>query len=177
MQLKLNNIILHSLAFNTEGELKCYPRNEELANSQPVEELASELHRIYNAKPAKGFGYFKCAEEDNSHLPFEIELRKFIDEESNFVDFSSAASSLLVGELLKYDFVTQGILSFVHYNWMASDYLIVALLENKDSVMVQIINQSEGMTSATTVPANTLKAKPKAIHITSRMTTCLSFRL
>ena len=33
MQLKLNNIILHSLAFNTEGELKCYPRNEELANS------------------------------------------------------------------------------------------------------------------------------------------------
>ena len=49
MQLKLNNIILHSLAFNTEGELKCYPRSEELVNSEPVEELASELHRIYNA--------------------------------------------------------------------------------------------------------------------------------
>ncbi|EDM64650.1 MAG: nucleoid-associated protein YejK [Moritella sp.] len=136
MQLKLNNIILHSLAFNTEGELKCYPRSEELVNSEPVEELASELHRIYNAKPAKGFGYFKCTEEDNSRLPFEVELRKFIDEESNFVDFSSAASNLLVAELLKYDFGTQGILSFVHYNWMASDYLIVALLENKDSVMV-----------------------------------------
>ena len=136
MQLKLNNIILHSLAFNTEGELKCYPRSEELVNSQAVEALASELHRIYNAKPAKGFGFFKSVEEDNSRLPFELELRKFIDDESNFVEFSSAAASLLVAELLKYDFSTQGILAFVHYNWIASDYLIVALLENKDSVMV-----------------------------------------
>jgi nucleoid-associated protein len=136
MQLQLSNIILHSLAFNTEGELKCYPRKEELASSQAVEDMAGELHRIYNAKPAKGFGYFKFTEEDNNRLPFEVELRKFIDEEISFVDFSSTAADLLVTELLKYDFSTQGILAFVHYNWVASDYLIVALLENKDSVMV-----------------------------------------
>lgn len=136
MQLQLNNIILHSLAFNSEGELKCYPRTEELVNSQPVAELADELHRVYNAKPAKGFGFFKNEEESGNKLPFEVELRKFIHEDINFVDFSSAAASILVTELQKYDFLTQGVLSFVHYNWMASDYLIVALLENKDSVMV-----------------------------------------
>jgi len=135
MQLQLNNIILHSLAFNGEGELKCYPRSEELVNSQPVSELADELHRVYNAKPAKGFGFFKLSEDD-SKLPFEIELRKFIHEDMSFVDFSSEAANILVTELQKYDFLTQGVLSFVHYNWMASDYLIVALLENKDSVMV-----------------------------------------
>ncbi len=136
MHLQLNNIILHSLAFNNEGELKCHPRAAELANTEVVEALAAELHRVYNAKPAKGFGYFKLDEETNTGFPFETKLQSFIADETDFVNFSSSAAELLVGELAKYGFTDQGILAFVHYNWMASDYLIVALLENKDSVTV-----------------------------------------
>lgn len=134
MNISANNIILHSLDYNSEGVLQCKMREGELPISPSIANFLTDLHRTYQSKANKAFASFT---ESNEKSPlFKQALQQEMAGELDFVGFSQQAANCLVEELRKHDFAEQGILLFSKYSWTASDYLLVALLQNNESLSV-----------------------------------------
>lgn len=88
-----------------------------------------QLHQGYQNK-AKSYGIFQQA----SH--FAQQLNRFLEEEIDFVPFSQQAAQLLATELGKYPFASGGTFVLCHYNFLATDYLFIALLDSRISMLV-----------------------------------------
>ncbi|NLJ91666.1 MAG: nucleoid-associated protein YejK [Aeromonadales bacterium] len=131
MSLDIEHIIVHSLFLDEQGQAQLELREQELATGAAVSELMSELHHIYNTKAGKVFGYFN--EEDTG---FRDLVRRVEDESLNFTAFSHQAAERLLAELNRLEMAEQGILLFVRYQWLGAHYLLITLLDNKDSVTV-----------------------------------------
>ena len=134
MNISANNIILHSLDYNSEGVLQCKMREGELPISPSIEQFLTDLHRTYQSKANKAFASFTEANE-KSPL-FKQALQEEMAGKLDFVAFSQQAANCLVEELRKHDFAEQGVLLISKYSWTASDYLLVALLQNNESLSV-----------------------------------------
>ncbi|MCE0557954.1 MULTISPECIES: nucleoid-associated protein YejK [unclassified Motilimonas] len=134
MSLELNNIILHSLVMGNEGQLVCRTRDQELPINNSVNHLVEELQSSYQSKAGKGFGFFSNDEEHNGE--FSRLLQQVVSDETSFVEFSQSAAHLLANEVSKYEFAEEGVLLLAKYTWVASDYLLLVMLANKDTVMV-----------------------------------------
>ncbi|MCG6201319.1 nucleoid-associated protein YejK [Psychromonas antarctica] len=134
MKISANNIILHSLNYSPEGVLQCKMREGELPISPSIEQFLMELHRTYQSKTNKAFAAF-APETEKTQL-FQRALQKEVAGELDFVSFSQQAANFLVDELQKHDFAEQGILLISKYSWTASDYLLIALLQNNESISV-----------------------------------------
>ena len=63
MNISANNIILHSLDYNSEGVLQCKMREGELPISPSIEKFLTDLHRTYQSKANKAFASFTEATE------------------------------------------------------------------------------------------------------------------
>ena len=131
MSLDIEHIIVHSLFLNEQGQTALAKRDDELATGPAVNQLMSELHHVYNTKAGKVFGYF--SEEDTG---FRDLVRRMEDQSLGFAAFSHQAADRLLGELNRLDMQEEGVLLFVHYQWLGARYLLIALLDNKDSVTV-----------------------------------------
>lgn len=131
MSLDIEHIIVHSLFLNEQGQTALAKRDDELATGPAVTQLMSELHHIYNTKAGKVFGYF--SDEDTG---FRDLVRRMEDQSLSFAAFSHQAAERLLGELNRLDMQEEGVLLFVHYQWLGARYLLIALLDNKDSVTV-----------------------------------------
>lgn len=131
MSLDIEHIIVHSLFLNEQGQTALAKRDDELATGPAVNQLMSELHHVYNTKAGKVFGYF--SEEDTG---FRDLVRRMEDQSLGFAAFSHQAAERLLGELNRLDMQEEGVLLFVHYQWLGARYLLIALLDNKDSVTV-----------------------------------------
>ncbi|MGL5284922.1 MAG: nucleoid-associated protein, partial [Aeromonas sp.] len=69
MSLDIDKIILHSLRQDAEGKPQADTRNQLLAHDEAVQGLMAEIHRLYNGKGGKGFGYFaEAGDEGESPL-------------------------------------------------------------------------------------------------------------
>jgi len=134
MNVSATNIILHSLNYNDEGILNCKMREGELPISASIEQLVMDLHRTYQSKSNKAFAYF--AEEGEKSQLFQRALKEELNGELDFVSFSQQAASCLVNELKDHDFAEEGILLVSKYTWTTSNYLLVALLQNNQSISV-----------------------------------------
>lgn len=134
MNITANNIILHSLNYNTEGILECKMREGELPVSSSIEQFLTKLHSTYQSKANKAFAFF--SEESKKTQVFQRSLQDELNGDLDFVGFTQQAASRLVEELQKYDIAEDGILLFCKYTWTASDYLLVALLHNNESISV-----------------------------------------
>ena len=130
MSLYLSNVILHQLQKNEAEELVVHYRTESLANDASSEKLVAELHRVFNAKAAKGFGSFK------SDSKFQTWLQEHRKQERNFYDFSQVSANRLKDELSKYPFADEGILVFAEYQSLATDYLFVGIIPSNHSLKV-----------------------------------------
>lgn len=131
MSLDIEHIIVHSLFLDEQGQTQLATRDEELATGPAVNHLMAELHHIYNTKAGKIFGYFN--DEDDS---FRDLVRRVEDQSLTFAAFSHQAGERLLSELKRLDMSEQGVLLFVRYQWLGAHYLLIALLDNKDSVTV-----------------------------------------
>ncbi|ART78734.1 nucleoid-associated protein YejK [Oceanisphaera avium] len=131
MSLDIEHIIVHSLFLDEHGQTQLATRDEELATGPAVNDLMAELHHIYNVKAGKVFGYFN--DEDDS---FRDLVRRVEDQSLSFTHFSHQAAERLLAELKRLDMSEQGVLLFVRYQWLGAHYLLIALLDNKDSVTV-----------------------------------------
>ncbi|PJC93565.1 nucleoid-associated protein YejK [Aeromonas lusitana] len=148
MSLDIDKIILHSLRPGNDGQPHADTRSQTLPADEAVQGLMAELHRIYNGKGGKGFGFFADPEAavaelaDGEEAPkqpspaFRIALEQLLGEQAEFVPFSVNMTQLLVKNLVEHALDEQGVLLFAKYNYVGVDYLLIALLEGKESVTV-----------------------------------------
>jgi len=134
MNVSATNIILHSLNYSSEGVLQCKMREGELPISPSIEEFVMDLHRSYQSKSNKAYAYF--ADEGEKSQVFQRALKEELSGELDFVGFSQQAAGRLVDELKDHDFAEEGVLLISKYSWTTSDYLLVALLQNNQSISV-----------------------------------------
>lgn len=134
MSITVKQIILHQLV-KSNKEAENYPQltavlREQLLTITPeVEQMMLQLHQGYQNK-AKGYGIFQ-----ESSI-FAQSLNRLLENELDFLPFSHESTHLLINELSKYNFADNGTLVLCQYNFLATDYLFIALLDSRISMLV-----------------------------------------
>ena len=132
MSITVNQIVLHQLVKHAENEtttMESVLRDELLTITPEVEQMMLQLHQGYQNK-GKAFGVF----QENSI--FAQDLNRLLENEINFLNFSQQSTKLLAQELGKYNFAERGTLILCQYNFLATDYLFIALLDSRISMLV-----------------------------------------
>ena len=132
MSITVNQIVLHQLVKHAENEtttMESVLRDELLTITPEVEQMMLQLHQGYQNK-GKAFGVF----QENSI--FAQDLNRLLENEINFLNFSQQSTKLLAQELGKYNFADSGTLILCQYNFLATDYLFIALLDSRISRLV-----------------------------------------
>lgn len=132
MSITVNQIVLHQLIKQADGEnakMESILRDELLSITPEVEQMMLQLHQGYQNK-AKAFGVF----QENS--VFAQHLNRLLEQEIEFLGFSQYATKLLAAELSQYSFADSGTLILCQYNFLATDYLFIALLDSRHSMLV-----------------------------------------
>ena len=132
MSITVNQIVLHQLVKHAENEtttMESVLRDKLLTITPEVEQMMLQLHQGYQNK-GKAFGVF----QENSI--FAQELNRLLENEINFLNFSQQSTKLLAQELGKYNFADSGTLILCQYNFLATDYLFIALLDSRISMLV-----------------------------------------
>ncbi|ALP42336.1 nucleoid-associated protein YejK [Aeromonas schubertii] len=138
MSLDIDKIILHSLRLDAEGRPRADSHSQLLVVDDAVQGLMAELHRIYNGKGGKGFGYFPAAtdEEEAPDPRFRDALTALRQGALDFVPFSEQLTGALVETLVRHGLDEHGVLLVARYQYVGVDYLLLALLDSKESVTV-----------------------------------------
>lgn len=132
MSITVNQIVLHQLVKHAENEtttVESVLRDELLTITPEVEQMMLQLHQGYQNK-GKAFGVF----QENS--TFAQDLNRLLENEIDFLNFSQQSTKLLAQELGKYNFADSGTLILCQYNFLATDYLFIALLDSRISMLV-----------------------------------------
>lgn len=131
MSINVTEIVLHQLQqTGTESaELTTHLRNETLAISAEVEQMMLQLHQAYQGK-AKAYGVFQ------SESVFAQQLNRLLEGENDFLPFSHSCAKMLATELAKYPFAAGGTFILCRYNFLATDYLFIALIDSRSSMLV-----------------------------------------
>ena len=132
MSITVNQIVLHQLVKHAENEtttVESVLRDELLTITPEIEQMMLQLHQAYQNK-GKAFGVF----QENSI--FAQDLNRLLENEINFLNFSQQSTKLLAQELGKYNFADSGTLILCQYNFLATDYLFIALLDSRISMLV-----------------------------------------
>ncbi|WP_386697301.1 nucleoid-associated protein YejK [Lonepinella sp. MS14436] len=135
MSITVNQIVLHQIIKtlseneNNTPKLDSVLREKLLPITPEVEQLMLELHQVYQSK-AKGYGVFK------EQSDFAQELNRLLEQETDFLSFSYQSTKLLASELGKYPFAESGTFVLCQYNFLATDYLFIALLDSRISMLV-----------------------------------------
>ena len=132
MSITVNQIVLHQLVKHAENEtttMESVLRDELLTITPEVEQMMLQLHQGYQNK-GKAFGVF----QENSI--FAQDLNRLLENEINFLNFSQQSTKLLAQELGKYNFADSGTLILCQYDFLATDYLFIALLDSRISMLV-----------------------------------------
>lgn len=131
MSIQVSQVVLHQFKLNEQSEQKLTTqlREELLDCSDEVNQLLLQLHQAYQSKN-KAYAIF----QDNSI--FAQELNRYLEQELDFLTFSHICAKTLAQELGKYPFADSGTFILCQYNFLATDYLFIALLDSKNSVLV-----------------------------------------
>ncbi|WP_044470158.1 nucleoid-associated protein YejK [Mannheimia massilioguelmaensis] len=145
MSITVNQIVLHQIikptsttantteSASTEREahslLHTVLREQLLPINTEIEQFMLELHQAYQNK-TKAYGIFQ--EQSN----FAQALNRLLEQEVEFLPFSHHAAQQLANELAQYAFAESGTFVLCQYNFLATDYLFIALLDSRTSVLV-----------------------------------------
>ncbi|MCV2885243.1 nucleoid-associated protein YejK [Aestuariibacter sp. AA17] len=148
MSAVIHHFVVHRLSINEQQELVVNPRNACFDVSADIEELAHQINHAFNTKPGKGVGGFIEADnipetEDNESsvdaeqvLQFRTLLQNMMENPDNFVEFSVKSSELLKKSLLNAGTVETGFVIFSHYEFLATEYLMISLLNTREHVEI-----------------------------------------
>lgn len=150
MSALIHHFVVHQFAVNEQQELKLIPKQSCFEVSPAIEDLAQQINHAFNTKPSKGVGGFvelagqRSNEEasDEESLPvanpgqFKGILNEMLDEQSDFIDFSIHASELLKKTMLDMASIETGFVIFSHYQFLATDYLMIAIINTKQHVEI-----------------------------------------
>jgi nucleoid-associated protein len=91
-------------------------------------QFVEQLHNIYNAKPSKSYAAF--SEEKNT--AFSQGLHNYINKEIAFDHVSKSTLQLFQAELEKYEFEETGYLLLIDYEYVATRYFMVGVVNLTD---------------------------------------------
>ncbi len=132
MAIEINNLVINYLEKHADGEVTLRNRDDVVPVTERVSMFMEQLHFAYNSKPAKGY----CAFSPDKSDSFASHLNGLIANEQPFVSFAASASDLLCDELKKYPFEENGYLLLCHYNYLATEYLLILQLAIKEHFSV-----------------------------------------
>ncbi|WP_414827536.1 nucleoid-associated protein YejK [Alteromonas sp. H39] len=151
MSALIHHFVVHRLVLNQDDKIEAIPRNSCLTVTPEIELLAHQINHSFNAKPGKGVGHFvdSAPSEGDDAQPADVsEFAQGLttywkqrnegegDLEATFHAFSLSAASRLVKALADTGTVETGFLIFCQYEYLATQYLMVALLNTRAHVEV-----------------------------------------
>lgn len=138
MSAVIHQFIVHQLLISKEQKLTLLPRDNCIDVTPSIEALVEQIHHAFNGKPSKGVGNFAAPESDES-FDFSTALRASLqndDQQQAFQQFSQMASQHLLATMADMQMVETGFLIFTRFEYLATDYLMVCLLNTKQHVHV-----------------------------------------
>ena len=142
MSILIHHFVVHQLIVNNEGKMQLIPREGCLPVTPALEQLGQQLHHTFVSKPGKGVGHFIQTEQEDAS--FAESLNGYTahhdaspaDSDTAFVPFTKTAGDLLLKSLVDTGQVETGFVLFVHYEYLATQYLLVTLLNTKAHVEI-----------------------------------------
>ena len=132
--MPLRHCIIHLIDKKPDGTpAVLYIRNAELTEAQVNEDLLQQFNLSYNAKTGKGWGFFHS---ESGAYPFSGWLKQYLEGETDFATFSQIAVEHLQKLMEESNLTTGGHMLFAHYQQGMTDYLVITLLQQTDSVTV-----------------------------------------
>jgi len=162
----IHHFVVHQLAVNQQQELTLVPRESCFDVSPEIENLAQQINHAFNTKPGKGVGAFvadnaeivsvsreplahkepsaykepSAQEQPTSMAPHAVSFKTLLEdmqtEKHDFVEFSIQASELLKKSLIDTGTLETGFVVFSHYQFLATDYLMIAIINTKQHVEI-----------------------------------------
>ncbi len=161
MSALIHHFVVHRLIVNKEEKIEAIPRDKCLAVTPEIESLAHQIKHSFNAKPGKGVGHFVSevprsadasdSDEDSSQENTVQNVSGFAEGLKNyrsahkaggdnvedaFHDFSVDATHRLVKTLTDTGTVETGFLIFCQYEYLSTQFLMIALLNTRSHVEV-----------------------------------------
>ncbi|MFC3095543.1 nucleoid-associated protein YejK [Alteromonas sediminis] len=138
MSMQVHHFVVHQIGMDNNEKLTLVPREACLSPSLALDAFCHQLNHSFNSKPGKGVG---CFSDDNQ--AFAQSLRQFMRAQSEetesdaaFHGFSVEAGTLLIKALLDTNTVETGFLVFAHYEYLATQYLMIGLLNTREHIEV-----------------------------------------
>lgn len=146
MSAVIHHFVVHQFAINQQQELTLIPKSSCFDVTTEIEELAQQINHAFNNKPGKGVGGFIDPEQQNSEEQeagfseqagkFKALLAEMQSEQLGFVDFSVKSCELLKKSLITTGTVETGFVIFSHFEFLATKYLMISLLNTKQHVEI-----------------------------------------
>lgn len=132
MSVDVFALAINYIEANESEQLTAHFRQELLGVNPSVTALLEQLHLAYNAKPAKGYASFRSEFAGEQGAEFFPALASWQRGDTPFLTLAERATAALVVELTKHQIPETGYLMLCHYRYLASEYLLVALLGSKE---------------------------------------------
>jgi nucleoid-associated protein len=142
----IHHFVVHQLAVNDQQELQLIPRQTCFDVTPAIEDLAQQINHAFNTKPGKGVGGFVEGEQAaavpdeeppaEASVPFEKSLNEMLGDPQTFVQFSIDSCQRLKKSLLEMGSIETGFVIFSHYQFLATDYLMIAIINTKQHVEI-----------------------------------------
>jgi nucleoid-associated protein len=130
--------VLHSIIHKIDKKPDGTPAilhygNAELAESPARDDLMCQFNESYNAKTGKAWGFFHA---ESGAFPLSGWLSKYMAGTEDFVDFSGNAVEHLTRLMEESNLSIGGSALFCHYLQGITDYLVIALLQETEAVIM-----------------------------------------
>lgn len=150
MSAVIHHFVVHKLAISEQQQLTVVPKNACFEVTPEIEDLAQQINAAFNAKPGKGVGGFVApdslpiGDENDKSAPltadhaegFKTLMENMLDNEDKFVEFSIDSTQLLKRSLTETGTVETGFVVFSHYEFLATRYLMIALINTRQHVEI-----------------------------------------
>nr|WP_136252400.1 nucleoid-associated protein YejK [Ningiella ruwaisensis] len=139
MSANVQQFVVHRILLTKDGKLEFLPRGSCFEITPEIANLAAQLHNTFNAKPGKGIGGFASLQENADSQPtnpVQDLLPQVLSEEMDFHEFSIITGKHLLDTIVNEAMLETGFVIFNRYEYLATDYLMIAMLDTKEHVEV-----------------------------------------
>lgn len=149
MSAIIQNFIIHQLFVDAE-KLKARTRDDIFEVNADLELFAQQLNHTFNNKPVRGIASFADSDspsveesDEGEDAPirvagasFETVLNQYLAGDTSFLNFSVAVCERLINTLVAQGTVETGFVVISQYQFLATDYLLIAVLDTKEHVEI-----------------------------------------
>ena len=165
MSILIHHFVMHPLRATDKGAMRIEPSTSCLDVNQATAGLAQDIQQIFASKPGKGIGAFAAptsasdsdassaephSDDDENDSENNADSPRFVDllndglsASDAFLAMSVDSAQLLVKAMAEDNIVETGFVVFSHYEFLATEYLFIGLINTKQHVEVNDALQLE----------------------------------